>query len=85
LWQPARSFDKHQFAYAKDPWNIQAALIRRAEKYLATKVGEKYKEIVLRCLKGDFSAMQLNNQTFSTLQDFRREVVDVLKQAADSL
>ena len=60
-------------------------LIKRAEKYLEARVGEKYKNVVLRCLKGDFGHGDARAEGSSMLQDFRIEVVDILRNAADNV
>jgi hypothetical protein len=82
LWQPAISLERENFKRAQDQFMIQKYLIRRASKDLPLQVGEKYKNVVLRCFSSD---LQVENDTTEGLgfqQAFRTKVVDILEQAA---
>ena len=80
---PATTFEKHHFQYARNPRDIQAILIKRTGKPLEARVGKKYKNVILKFLKGEFSNFNTKLESSSMLQSFRAEVVDLLKGAAE--
>ena len=50
-------------------------------------MGRRYKELVLRCLKGEFGVNSVTDtmNEFKLQQEFRRKGVDVLERAKDSV
>ncbi|KAK3326819.1 hypothetical protein B0H66DRAFT_169662 [Apodospora peruviana] len=85
LWQEALSLEKGRFAKIRDPLTIKKQLVKQAEKRLASKMGEKYKEVVLRCLEGRFEVANDTKEELKLQQSFRCNVVDVLERAAQYL
>ncbi|KAL9079702.1 MAG: hypothetical protein Q9157_001428 [Trypethelium eluteriae] len=85
LWQPAISLEKDQFKKLRDPMSIKKCLIAQAEKRLASRTGEKYKTVVLKCLNGDFKVMDDTKEDAKLQREFRTQVVDILEKAVDSI
>lgn len=79
------SFEKNGFSYVKDPTAVQGRLIKIAEKKLAPKVGEKYRNVVLRCLQGDFDVKDDTKEDLKLQLAFRSNVVDVLEKIANAI
>lgn len=80
LWQPALSFEKRGFARARNPLAIRDHIVGHAQKRLGQKMGDKYRNLVLKCLRGDF---EVNNDTKEDLklqQAFKAEVVGTLQK-----
>lgn len=69
----------------KDPQVVQKYLIRQAEKHLGQRMGEKYKAVVLKCLRNDFGVSDDSKHDLKLQQAFRSHVVDVLGRAAEIL
>jgi hypothetical protein len=82
LWEKAITLEKNRFSYAKGPHVIQAQLQKQASRRLGPKVGEKYKQVVLKCLSGDFGVTDDTKDDLKLQQAFRNQVVDVLERAA---
>lgn len=74
--------DKDRFQKTQDPVAIQKQLIRRAERYLGQRAGEKYKDVVVKCLKGEFDVSNDTKEDLKLQQAFRAQVVEVLEKAA---
>ncbi|KAI9703698.1 MAG: hypothetical protein M1836_007468 [Candelina mexicana] len=85
LWSPALSLQKDQFTHARDPMAVQARLVKNAEVRLGAYVGDRFKEIVLKCLIGHFGIKEDTKEDLRLQQAFRSQVVDVLEQAANSI
>ncbi|AEO71186.1 uncharacterized protein THITE_2123332 [Thermothielavioides terrestris NRRL 8126] len=85
LWQPALSLDKDGFAKAQSPQSIKKHLLRHAEKRLGAKMGTKYRDVVVKCLTGDFHVQNDNKEDLKLQQAFRSQVVNVLQRAAESI
>lgn len=85
LWQPAITLEKDQFRRLKDPASIRKCLSLQAQKRLGSRTGEKYKDIVLKCLHGDFNVVNDTKEDSKLQREFRIQVVDVLERAADSI
>ena len=64
---------------------IKEQLIKQADRRLASHLGGKYKDLVLKCLKGDFGVTNDTKDDLKLQQAFRTQVVDVLKVAAESV
>ena len=82
LWEPAIKLEKNMFAHASKNYAVQAQLIKHAQKRLESKVGRKYKEIVIKCLTGNFGVENDTKEDLKLQQAFRAQVVDVLETAA---
>ncbi|KAM0252318.1 hypothetical protein ACHAQJ_007811 [Trichoderma viride] len=82
LWQPALSLEKTKFARVR-PDGIQKHFIRHAEKRLGAKMGEKYRAVVLSCLRGDLECSNDTKEDLKLQQAFRAQVVDILEKIAD--
>jgi hypothetical protein len=52
---------------------------------LPSRVGEKYKEIVVSCLMGNFKVTNDTREDLKLQQAFRSQVVDVLEAAAENV
>ncbi|KAJ4025686.1 hypothetical protein NW752_003161 [Fusarium irregulare] len=85
LWQPATSLEKHGFAKVRDPQAIKDRLVRQAERRLGSKMGDKYKHIVLRCLEGRFDVVDDTKEDLKLQQAFRSKIVTVLQNAAENI
>lgn len=79
LWQRAITLEKNQFRTARDPFVIQAQLLKQAQRRLGDKMGEKYQQIVLACLTGQFGVDP--REDLKLQQAFRTQVVDVLEKS----
>ncbi|KAG5811370.1 hypothetical protein H9Q74_006068 [Fusarium xylarioides] len=85
LWQPATSLEKYAFTKVQDPQAIKRRLIQQAEKRLGSKMGDRYKSVVLKCLQGDFAITDDTKEDLKLQQAFRAHVVDVLQKATASI
>lgn len=85
LWQPATSLEKHRFSNIRDPQLIKDKLVRQAEKRLGSKMGDRYKDIVLRCLEGKFDVVNDTKEDLKLQQTFRSKIVSVLQNAAENI
>ena len=83
LWEPAIKLEKNMFAYASNSHAVQAQLIKHAQKRLESRVGRKYKDIVIKCLTGQFGVQDDTKEDLKLQQAFRTQVVDVLETAAN--
>lgn len=82
LWQQATSLEKSGFANVRDPQAIKKQLLRHVEKRLASKMGEKYQQVVLTCLKNGFDVKDDSKEDLKLQQAFRTKVINVLENAA---
>ena len=66
------------------PHAISNALLRQAERRLGHRCGEKFREVVVRCLKGEFGIVaERDDRLDSGLQGrFREYVLDKLEELA---
>lgn len=64
---------------------LQRTLIKQAERRLGPKMGEKYKNLVVKCLNGQFGITNDTRDDLRLQQVFRTDVVDVLEKAAASI
>ncbi|KAF2848105.1 hypothetical protein T440DRAFT_429324 [Plenodomus tracheiphilus IPT5] len=85
LWRPVLSLEKDSFKRVSDPRTIQNYLIKKAEKSLPFQMGDRYKDIVVRCLTGNFDVDDDNKEDLKLQQAFRAKVIDVLDKTADSV
>ncbi|XDG00623.1 hypothetical protein ABKA04_000238 [Annulohypoxylon sp. FPYF3050] len=81
LWQQATSLEKSGFANVRDPQTIKKHLVRHAEKRLASKMGEKYQQVVLTCLQNSFDVKDDSKEDLKLQQAFRIQVINVLENA----
>ncbi|KAF2248889.1 hypothetical protein BU26DRAFT_308653 [Trematosphaeria pertusa] len=85
LWQRAITLEKNQFRTARDPFVIQAQLLKQAQRRLGDKMGEKYQQVVIACLTGEFGVQNDTREDLKLQQAFRTQVVDVLERASSCL
>ncbi|KAH6623972.1 hypothetical protein F5144DRAFT_497790, partial [Chaetomium tenue] len=85
LWKPVLTLEKSGFVKAKDPYAIQKYLVQHAEKRLGGKMGDRFRDIVLKCLKGQFDVDNDTKEDLKLQQAFRTQVVDVLQTSADNI
>ncbi|KAI1759331.1 hypothetical protein GGR53DRAFT_471458 [Hypoxylon sp. FL1150] len=83
LWQQATGLEKSGFASVRDPQAIKKQLLRHVEKRLASKMGEKYQQVVLTCLKNEFDVKDDSKEDLKLQQAFRTKVINVLEKAAE--
>lgn len=85
LWEPAETMGGNNFQAVKQiPTAISGALLKQAERRLAHRCGDKFREVVVRCLKGNFGiAPEMDDRLDSELQEkFRKCVLENLKELA---
>lgn len=88
LWQPALDLLGRTAATgsnAPDPHTVHSRLVRHAERRLASKMGNRYRDVVLRCLGGDLGVADDTKEDLRLQQAFRAQVVEVLQKAADTI
>ena len=61
---------------------IQAQLLKQAQRRLGDKMGEKYQQVVVTCLTGEFGVSDVTREDLRLQQAFRTQVVDVLERIA---
>ncbi|KAJ6128463.1 hypothetical protein N7471_009680 [Penicillium samsonianum] len=83
LWEPAVELEKNMFSRARNPHAVQAQLIKHAQRRLESHVGRMYKEVLLKCLTGDFGIEDDTKEDLKLQQAFRYQVVDVIEMAAN--
>ena len=83
LWEPAIKLEKNMFAHAHSAYAVQSQLIKHAQKRLESRVGRKYKEVVIKCLTGNFDVTDDTKEDLNLQQAFRTQVVDVLEMASN--
>jgi hypothetical protein len=83
LWESAITLEKNLFAHASNAYAVQAQLKKHAARRLGSRVGEKYKDVVLKCLTGQFGVSDDTKDDLKLQQAFRNQVVDVLELAAN--
>lgn len=85
LWEPAIKFQKDMFSTATNPRAVKEQLIKYAQRRLDSRVGLKYKNIVIKCLTGNFGVEDDTKEDLKLQQAFRHQVVDVIELAANSV
>ncbi|KAL9052424.1 MAG: hypothetical protein Q9162_005393 [Coniocarpon cinnabarinum] len=85
VWRPAVTLEKNHFAHAKDGAAIATHLLKHAQKHVDTYMGERYKDMVLRCLTGNFDVVDDTAEDVKLQQAFRTQVVEVLEQMANTV
>ena len=69
-----------------NPVESKSVLMKHANKTLGFRAGERYQQIVLKCLDGGFAATESKDTMDSKLQlRFMKEVVDALQDASEHL
>lgn len=84
MWRPAITLEKNHFAHAKGI-AIANHLIKHAQKHLEKQMGEKYRDIVLKCLSGNFGVVDDTKEDLKLQQAFRAQVVEVLRKIVEIL
>lgn len=85
LWQRAITLEKNNFKNARDPYVIKAQLLKQAERRLGDKMGDKYRDIVIKCLTAGFGVKDDTKEDLKLQQAFRVQVLDVLERAAGNV
>lgn len=80
LWQPAITLEKNQFKTARNPYVIKDQLVMQAQRRLGGKMGQRYQDIVVKCLSADFGVQDDTKEDLRLQQAFRTQVVDVLEK-----
>ncbi|KAK4222139.1 hypothetical protein QBC38DRAFT_460730 [Podospora fimiseda] len=78
----------HQFSKIHDIYALGVVLLEIGlwQPVLAMeKVGEKHKDVVLKCLQGNFGVTNDTKEDLALQQAFRGQVVDVLQRASDNV
>lgn len=83
LWEPALKLEQNMFAHASNAYAVQSQLIKHAQRRLESRVGKKYKEIVIKCLTSNFDVTDDTKEDLKLQQAFRTQVVDVLEMASN--
>lgn len=94
LWESIENLDSGKFLYDDEgiPHSVENSnavktkdlLIEYANKKLGFRAGERYQQVVLKCLDGSFEAPKGNGSTGSELQlRFMKDVVDVLQDESE--
>jgi hypothetical protein len=81
LWERIDNLDKGALINRPDPDPLTVAtrLVKHATQRLGFYAGNRYKQVVLRCLSGDFERGTPDAAGDSNLRiEFMRQVVDVL-------
>ena len=73
--------DKNMFSWANNPPAVQTHLIKHEHRMLELRLGRKHKEVVLKCLAGEFR-IEDDTEDLKLQQAFRHQVVDVIEIAA---
>ena len=60
---------------------IPTEVVKHAQKFLGRKMGDKYKDIVVKCLSGHFVMADDTRSELKLQQAFRAEVVQVLERS----
>lgn len=76
---------RNLFAHATDSTAVRAQLVKHAQRRLESRVGKRFKEVVLRCLNGDFGVDDDTREDMKLQQALRHQVLDVVEQAANSV
>jgi hypothetical protein len=87
VWESALIIGGTGIGDGRNPLKVKKWYLKQAERRLESKMGRKYKELVLRCLTGEFGIRAgMDYQSELKLQQaFRREVVDVLERAVENV
>ena len=81
LWEPWNKMQKIEIAYTQNAWSLQALLVQHAKRWLNRRMGGKYRDIVVKCLSGQFAVVDDTREELKLQQAFRAEVVDVLEKS----
>ncbi|KAF8853248.1 hypothetical protein BDZ45DRAFT_748759 [Acephala macrosclerotiorum] len=84
LWEPALTLEKNKFGHTKNSKAVRDQLRKHAESRLASRVGDRYKKVVLRCLSSHFDVVDDTREDLKLQQAFRSNVVDILEAAAQN-
>ena len=89
IWRPAVTLEENHFAHARDsqgrPCGITQHLTKHARKHLDNPMGSKYRDIVLKCISGNFGVTDDTKEDLKLQQAFRLQVVEVLRKIVDTL
>ena len=82
LWEKAETMGGNNFNKLKgNPTAVSGTLLKNAERRLGHRCGNRFRDIVVRCITGDFGIdPQSDDRMDSQLQvRFREDVVKVLQ------
>jgi len=79
------TLEKNKFVNVKNSKAVRDQLRKHAESRLGSRVGEKYKQVVLRCLSSQFDVVDDTREELKLQQAFRSHVVDVLEATAQNV
>lgn len=85
LWEPALLMTQNRFEDGSHPLTVQASFQKQAKRKLKLKMGEKYRDVVLKRLSGNFGVYDNTKDELKLQQAFRNQVVDVLERTIDDL
>jgi hypothetical protein len=72
---------KVRAAYQHSARSLQSLLMQHAQRWLSRRMGDKYRDIVVKCLGGHFVMAEDTREELNLQQTFRAEVVDVLERS----
>lgn len=73
------------FAKIQDPNNVKKHLLKHAKKRLGNQMGEKDKNVVLKCLEGSFENDGDTKEDLKLQTAFGAQAVDLLQRAAKNV
>ncbi|KAF2016799.1 hypothetical protein BU24DRAFT_392188 [Aaosphaeria arxii CBS 175.79] len=87
LWEPAilQEHPRDRFRDMGDPEGIKNRLLKVAQKRLPSKMGERYRDVVVTCLTGNFAVKDDTKEDLQLQQAFRVQVVQVLAQLLQNI
>ena len=89
LWRSAVTLEKHQITYAIDangrPYGITRHLVKCAQTHFQGPMGQKYKDIVLKCLSRDSRVTVDTKEDLNSQHAFRTQIVEVLRKITESI
>ncbi|KAF3808046.1 hypothetical protein GCG54_00012625, partial [Colletotrichum gloeosporioides] len=68
----------------RDPHAIKKHLLKHAQKALGAKMGDKSHKVVVKCLKGDFKAVDNTKEDLKLQQAISGNVVYLFQRSANS-
>ena len=85
IWAPALTLAGTGIGDGRNPLKNREWFLKQARVRLESRMGRKYKEVVVRCLSGDFGVADDTREELRLQQAFRAQVVDVLEMTARNI
>ena len=85
LWEPAIGLAKPILRYEGGMARTQQWFLKQARRRVKSRVGEKYRDIVVKCLSGEFAVADDTKDDLKLQQAFRNQVLDVLEKALNGI